>query len=150
MKFDLSTANEFAQRGEIENWVDNYLRTGDWINLGLANGLKHQQRWWAGPLLVPLENMVRVCGPEKGMEYPQEAKGWEKAINKLEKSLRDLKDVPPFITQYRGGELSLRDGSHRHEAFKRLGWQKAWILIWYDSKAEFDADNQRRLMWLSS
>jgi len=47
--------------------------------------------------------------------------------------------LPPFIIQYlEDKKLSIRDGNHRFEAYKRLEYKKYWALIWLDDALELE------------
>ena len=137
MEFTFSTAIEYARSGQIETWVHAYLTSGDCANLGLANGLRLQQRWWIGPVSVDIADLTRACGPEPWMEYRVALKQWELRITGLMQSITDLMTVPPLIVEYRSGSLSIRDGNHRHEAMRRKGWLKCWVIIWHNSEEDF-------------
>ena len=139
MKFDLSTAQAYAQSSRLEEWVHAYLATGEWANLGLSDGLKLQQRWWIDPIEVPLDLLIRVCGPEPEMLYTQDAAGWEKRVGKISNSLEDSAALPPLIVHFDDGDYIISDGNHRHEAMVRKGWSHCWIIIWYDSREEWQA-----------
>jgi len=136
MSFSLSTAQAYARLGQIEDWVQSYLANGEWANLGLANGLRLQKRWWLGPLEVRLEQLVRACGPEPEIEYRVSSESWEKRVTTIQSSLTEIAALPPLIAEYRSGLLSLRDGNHRHEALKRKGWETCWVLIWFNQESD--------------
>ena len=141
--FDVQSARIHAQQDNLEAWVHTYLLAGSWANQGLSDGLKREQRWWRGPFEVLLVDVIRCCGPEPGMEYRIDPAWWEKRITDLAASFTKLENIPPLIVEYRAGLLSLRDGNHRHEAIRRKGWQICWIIIWYNSQADYDADAER-------
>jgi hypothetical protein len=84
-----------------------------------------------------------VCGTEAHMEYRQDALTWEQAIARLQRDLCDPFQMPPLIVEYRRGLLSVRDGNHRHEAMRRTGWRTCWVVMWYNSEAEFLQDHRR-------
>ncbi len=138
--FDLPTAQGFAAAGEIAAWVHAYLEHGAWANLALSDGLRRGPRWWRGPVEVPLDRLIRCTGPEAGMEYPQPVDEWESRIRRIDKAFPTQQDMPPLLVEYRAGVLSLRDGNHRHEAIRRKGWTTAWVIVWYNSQADFDRD----------
>lgn len=135
--FDVSTAQQYASQGKLEEWVHIYLNTGDWANLGLSEGLKLQKRWWNGPLKVKHSDLVRVCGPEAHMEYRLDADEWSKRTNKIAQSLSNPLALPPLIIEYRQGELSIRDGNTRHRAMEMKGWPSCWVLIWYNTEQDY-------------
>lgn len=143
MEFTLSTAREYAEDGRIEEWVHTYLNSGDWANLSLSIGLRRQHRWWLGPVEMPLDLLVRAAGPELNMEYVFAPDHWDKRVNQIVDTLKQPSDLPPLIAEYRRGTYSLRDGSHRHEALRRRGYDAAWVIIWYNTAEEYERDRSR-------
>lgn len=139
MQFDTPTAIAYAEAGRLDEWVRAYLTTGGWANWGLADGLRLQRRWWRGPLLLPLGQLVRCCGPEPEMEYRIDAADWAAATQAMAAALTTPEALPPLIAEYRSGLLSVRDGNKRHAAMQLRGWPAAWTLIWYNSRADYGA-----------
>lgn len=137
MEYNLISAQEAAVKGELEAWVHAYLVGGSWLNPGLSAGLKLQQRWWRGPLELPLSVLQRAGGPEVAMEYRLDATSWAARTAVMAYTFTDLKFLPPLIVEYRQGHLSVRDGNHRHEAIRLKGWATAWVVIWYNSYEDF-------------
>jgi hypothetical protein len=140
---DLVSAQRAAEAGTIEHWIHAYLASGDWANPGLSAGLRIAQRWWRGPLLVPLVSLERCCGPEATMEYRMEPAAWEQRVAAIAGSLTTRERVPPLIVEYRAGTLSVRDGNHRLAAMERVSWSEGWIIVWYNSAADDVADQGR-------
>jgi hypothetical protein len=132
-----------AQQNRLEEWIHAYLMSGSWANPGLSEGLKRQPRWWAGPLLLPLQSLTRCLGPEPGMEYRVTQANWlartGQIIRRIQAEGSTPLDLPPLIINDTQGIRSVRDGNHRCGAFERLGWPAAWVLIWYDSREEAGA-----------
>ena len=136
MQFTVTEARRLAEAGRLQEWIHRYLETGTWANLGLSDGLRLQKRWWIGPLLLPLAGLARACGPEPGMEYRVEREAWDVRVDGMQARGMEPQAVPPLIVQYRHGVLSVRDGNHRHEAFRRAGWETCWAVIWFDSEED--------------
>ena len=74
-EFILKTAQQAALEGRLEPWVIDYLK-GPANNIAFAEGLKKEQRYWRGPLEVPLSKLTRVCGPEVDMPYRVKELEW--------------------------------------------------------------------------
>lgn len=132
-----------AADGQLEAWIYRYLQAGEWANRALLAGLRKQPRCWLGPLEIELARLSRCCGPEPGLEFPVPASLWDAKVTHLADTLTEPAAVPPLIVEYRAGALSVRDGSHRHEAMRRKGWLKAWVLIWHNSWSDFEASQKR-------
>ncbi len=68
--FNLASAQAAARENQLATWVDQYLRTSVRPNVPFADGLQLERRWWAGPRLLPLDQLTRTCGSEPSMPYP--------------------------------------------------------------------------------
>jgi hypothetical protein len=136
-RFDVPTARQYGREGRLEEWVHAYLSSGEWANPGLSLGLKLQQRWWNGPLELPLADLERCCGPEAEMEFRVDAHAWAVRTAQLAESLKDPLALPPLIAMYDKGSLSIRDGNHRYGAIQRLGWTTCWAVIWYNTEEDY-------------
>ncbi|TFG72880.1 MAG: hypothetical protein E4H27_01790 [Anaerolineales bacterium] len=141
LEFDTTSARKWASEGKIEAWVHKYLLAGKWANPEFSKGLKQTRRWWKGPIEVNLVDLFPVVGTEPGMEYVVDKDAWYVRANHMAQSLTDPEALPPLIVEYRAGKLSIRDGNTRYEAMKLLGWQKCWVIIWYNSESEYHQHN---------
>lgn len=137
--FDLATAVRFASYGSLEAWIMAYL-THDSPNSGLIYHLQTHPHWWRGPLELPLKRLTRCCGPEIGMKYRTSWVDWEITIPKMVAGLTDVRALPPLIVEYDAGRYLIHDGNHRYEAMGRKRWPTAWVVIWYNSAADYEAD----------
>ncbi len=137
LKENIKNIMEFAREGRLEDWIDSFLRT-EGKNVALADGLKKTKRYWTGPIEFPINNLLRCCGPEENMEYKVSLDHWNIKTESLIKFIKSDGELAPLIAQYKNGIFSLRDGNHRHEAYKKLDYETCWTLIWCDSKEEFE------------
>jgi hypothetical protein len=132
----ITGAREAADAEQIDEWVHAFLSAGLGANPPMAVGLRIQQRWWIGPVAVPVASLTRICGPEAEMEYRTTPEAWEARVAAIMNV--ELERLPPVILEYRGpGLLRLSDGSHRHEAIRRRGADTIWALIWCNSESDF-------------
>ncbi len=136
MDWSTRTAQHYAAQGRTQEWVDAYLRTGKWNNTGLADGLKKAPRWWLGPLLIPVDEMTRTCGPGAEMAFQETQKSWEHKTKAIAQDLSDAHALPPVIAESKNDQLHLRDGNHRHGVAQEKGWESMWALIWFNSEEE--------------
>lgn len=139
MQFNVRSANDFALTGRINHWVQSYLRSGSWANVGLADGLQLQQRYWRGPTELSIGDLQRTCGPEPTMPFRQPIEDWNRRVQLIVESLDTPQDLPPLIAESLKSQLFIRDGNHRHEALLRAGYDRCWVLIWHNSSADRDA-----------
>jgi hypothetical protein len=71
------------------------------------------------------------------MEFPIPADAWQRKVAGIASGLADSMDVPPLIIEWRGGELSIRDGSHRHAAMTAAGWNACWAIVWCNNADDY-------------
>lgn len=114
----LSSAREWAEKGRLEEWVHAYLLS-DGHNKPFSDGLKIVDRLFLGPVKMPLHLFSRCTVP----------------------------DIPPLIVHYlipegsTEGEFELNDGNTRFEAYRRLGVEEAWVIVWIT-----DGDEREQFM----
>lgn len=130
-----SCARQFAACGQLETWVHAYL-CSDGRNTPFSDGLRRTQRYYLGPVQMPLTLFQRCCGPEIGMKWPVEASGFEKRVLALEAAICAGVDIPPLIVGFFQGIFELNDGNHRWEAYRRLGIQTGQVIIWITGQAD--------------
>lgn len=139
----LSSAQEFAKQNKLEEWVHAYLLS-DGKNKEFSDGLKLFDRYFLGPVKMPLSFFTRCCGPEEHMKYRVNGRWFEKHVSELEEVIQREKDMPPLIVHYlitdenTEGEFELNDGNHRFEAYKRLGIEEWYVIVWITEKYEYD------------
>lgn len=138
-QFDVPTAQQYTREGRLEEWVHAYLnRPEQRANLGLSVGLKRQKRWWNGPLEIKLTDLNRVEGPEDYMAYKINPYDWTWRTTEMAKTLTQPLNIPPLIVHCETGFfLSIADGNARHEAMRLKGWQRCWVIIWYDTVEDY-------------
>ena len=138
-ELDTLTALKWAKEGKIEDWVHKYLLSGSGgpTNAQFSDGLKREKRWWNGPLYLSLTDLSPAVGTEPGLEYVVDEAYWQARTGALAKSFSKPDALPPLIAEYRSGQLSVRDGNTRYGAMKLLGWEKCWVVIWYNSESDY-------------
>ena len=136
-RFDLRSAQRAAERDEIALWVGNLLASPGSDNEILAAALAQKQHWWVGPVELPLEELVRLAGPEDDALVPIDDDVWEDDISTMEESVDEGWEPPPLLAEHQDGRLLLQDGNHRYEALSRSGAPSAWVLIYFDDEASY-------------
>ena len=135
MKYEcsLSSAKTFAGAGKLEEWIHTYLLS-DGHNKDFSDGLKLFDRYFLGPMKLPMSLFRRCCGPEEDMKYRVDGEWFEKHVEELQKVITEVKDMPPLIIHYleENGkfDFELNDGNHRFEAYKRLGFSEVNVIVW--------------------
>lgn len=131
-RFSLASAFEAAEEDRLALWVGDFLASRGSDNATLAAGLATRRHWWLGPVLLPVDELVRLAGPEDDAEVPIEPGEWEEDVDAMEASIEQGWEPPPLLVQCRDGELVLHDGNHRYEALVRAGEREAWVLVWFE------------------
>lgn len=134
--FSVKGALDWARRGLIEEWVHEFLTTVG-KNSEFSVGLKLQKRYWAGPVEMEFDRMIRCCGPEEHMEYRHDADEFNRYVDEMVKSLRNGWEAPPLIVQYHEGRFTVNDGNHRYEALKKYGINKYWVILWFNDQENY-------------
>lgn len=132
----LSSAQAYANNGILEDWIHAYLKS-DGNNKGLSDGLKLCNRYFLGPVKMPLSLFSRCCGPEENMTWKVDAGGFENRVTRLENAIKTEKDMPPLIVQFVNDGFELNDGNHRYEAYLRLGVKDIDVIIWITEKQDY-------------
>jgi hypothetical protein len=138
-RFSLATARAAAERDELALWVGDFLASRGSDNAVLAAALATDRHWWLGPVSVPVDDLVRLAGPEDDALVPVEEQEWESDVEDMAESLEEGWEPPPLLVEHQDGRLLLQDGNHRYEALTRAGEPEAWVVIWFDSPEERDA-----------
>ncbi|MEO6469915.1 MAG: hypothetical protein ABIP21_12520 [Acidimicrobiia bacterium] len=136
-RFDLRSAQRAAERDEVARWVGELLASPGSDNEILAAALALKQHWWLGPVEIPLDDLVRLAGPEDDALVPIDDDEWEADISTMEESVEEGWEPPPLLAEHQDGRLLLQDGNHRYEALSRSGAPTAWVLIYFDDEASY-------------
>jgi hypothetical protein len=143
-RFDLASADRAAEHDETALWVGDFLASRGSDNEMLAAALAQREHWWAGPLSLPVEELVRLAGPEDDALCPIEDDEWEDDVSAMEESVERGWEPPPLLAEFQDRRLLLQDGNHRYEALVRAGAASAWVLVYFDDPDERDAFSRQR------
>jgi len=136
-KCTLASAKAYAHEGKIEEWIHQYLLS-DGHNKEFSDGLKLFDRYFLGPIKMPLSLFCRCCGPEENMKYRVNSEWFEKHVAELENVIKTVEDMPPLIVNFVDGHFELNDGNHRFEAYQRLEVKEYYMIIWITEKSDYD------------
>lgn len=133
----LTSAKDYAKNKKLQDWVHTYLLS-DGHNKDFSDGLKLFDRYYLGPMKMPLSLFERCCGPEENMKYRVDPVWFEKHVNELKDIIQREKDMPPMIVHFMDGAFELNDGNHRFEAYQRLNIKEYYFIVWITEKKELD------------
>ena len=136
-KCSLSSAKEFSEAGKLEDWVHSFLLS-DGHNKAFSDGLKLFNRYYLGPVTMPLSLFSRCCGPEENIKYQVSEEWFEKRVQALKEKLKSNDDMPPLIVHFVDHGFELCDGNHRFEALTQLGVKEYPVIVWITEKDEYE------------
>ncbi|HEX5614465.1 MAG TPA: hypothetical protein VFZ83_04870 [Acidimicrobiia bacterium] len=136
--FSLASARVAAEEDRVAEWVGKFLSSRGSDNAVLAAALAQTRHWWLGPVRVPLDDLVRLAGPEDDALVSIDRDEWHDDVGAMEASLDDGWEPPPLLAEWQDGRLLLQDGNHRCEALRRQGESHAWVLVFFDDPAARD------------
>lgn len=144
--FDLASARRAGARDETARWVGDFLASSGSDNVVLAAALAQREHCWVGPISVPLDELVRLAGPEDDAICPIDDDEWEGDVSSMEDSVEEGWEPPPLLAEFQEGRLLLQDGNHRYEALVRAGASSTWVLVYFDDptvRDEFERARRR-------
>jgi hypothetical protein len=141
--FSLASALDAQANDTIATWVGEFLASRGSDNAALAAGLAQDRHWWLGPVQVQVDELIRLAGPEDDALCPIEPEEGKDDVESMEGSIERGWEPPPLLAQFHEDQLLLQDGNHRYEALVRAGTATAWVLVWFDDRADRDRYRDR-------
>ena len=134
---EVSSAEEYAECGLLEEWVHTYLLF-ERKNKEFSDGLYLEDRYFIGPVKMPLILFHRSSGPEEHMKWRVDAtvfsdkvKGWTERITEGEAG-------PPLIIGYTDGTFEINCNSPLFEALMRMGQESYPVIIWMTQRTDYE------------
>ena len=126
----LTLARKYAEDGKIEQWLQDFL-WADGKNLALAEGLLKEERYYFGLLEIPIALLSDVkSGAPEYLHAENDIQYFFYIVDRMKEGMADGWDAPPLIVEYVYGNFQVNDGRHRLEAYRQLGAEKVWAVIW--------------------
>ena len=138
--YSIDAARAAAARDELADWVAEFLASPGSDNAPLADKLSDEERWWIGPIELPISKLSRLAGPPGDpVLVPLAEDDWRDDVQDLADKIDEGElTPPPVVVTYRDEQLLLEDGNHRVEALRRTGEDTAWAIVAFLSEAERD------------
>jgi hypothetical protein len=139
-EYTVASAREAADRDDLATWVADFLASPGSDNAELGRQLTETERWWLGPLQLPIDQLHRLAGPPGApvIEVVDEDE-WRPDVEDAAERIESGWEPPPVIVSHRAGQLVLEDGNHRVEGLRRANTDLTWAVIAFDDPDERDA-----------
>lgn len=125
----LTKAKEFARAGEIDRWMQLFLRA-DGKNLALADGLLLEERHYIGLREIPIELLSDVkSGAPEYLKQDNDIQYFFDVVDRMKEAYENW-DTPPLIVEYVYGKFQVDDGRHRLEMYRQLQVKKVYAVVW--------------------
>lgn len=130
MKFGSYTiAREYDERGEIDRWMQLFLRA-DGKNPALAEGLLKEERFYIGLREIPLSLLEGIKSGAPEYLHDQDSIDYFFDVVDRMKQAHGSWDIPPLIVEYGEKGFYVADGRHRLEMYRQLGITRAPAALW--------------------
>jgi hypothetical protein len=138
-EYSVESARDAAARDDMGDWVARFLASPGSDNAALGEKLAAELRWWAGPVLLPIDRMHRLAGPPgEPVLCPVDEEAWDDRVDDMQSEVEDGSELPPVILALRDGNLVLEDGNHRVEGLRQAGRGRAWAVVGFESRQDRD------------
>ncbi len=122
-------AREFDERGEIDRWMQLFLRA-DGQNLALAEGLLKEERFYIGLREIPLSLLEGIKSGAPEYLHDQDSIDYFFDVVDRMKQAHDSWDIPPLIVEYGEKGFYVADGRHRLEMYRQIGSTHVPAALW--------------------
>lgn len=134
-RYSLDSARQAAENDDLNTWVREFLASPGSDNEPLGQHLTEPRRWWSGPMLLPIDQLNRLAGPEgHPVLRPVKEDEWRDDVYEMEEKIEEGWEPPPVIVSWRDNQLVLEDGNHRVESLRQAGETEAWSIVGFDSE----------------
>lgn len=134
---EVSSAEEYAECGLLEEWVHTYLLF-ERKNRDFSNGLYLKDRYFIGPVKMPLALFHRSSGPEEQMKWRVDAAVFWHRVQTWTERIAGGETTPPLIIGYAGGEFEINCDSPLFEALTRARQESYPIIIWMTPRTDYE------------
>lgn len=134
---DFGSAKEYDENGLLEEWVHTYLLY-ERKNKPFSDGLYLEERYFIGPVSMPLSLFERNSGPEETMKWRVDPIVFEGKVRNWINNIKNSNPLPPIIVGYADGNFEINCNSPLFEALKRLNVKEFPIIIWITKRTDYD------------
>jgi hypothetical protein len=138
--YSVASARTAAEHDQLAEWVTRFLASPGSDNAPLGQKLSAELRWWAGPVLLPIDRLHRLAGPAGDpVLCPVDDEYWDDRVDAMESQVEQGAELPPVIVSRRRDQLVVEDGNHRVESLRRAGETSTWAVVGFADAREREA-----------
>lgn len=134
---EVSSAEEYAECGLLEEWVQTYLLF-ERKNKEFSKGLYLEDRYFIGPLKMPLTLFHRSSGPEEQVKWRVDATVFWHRVQSWTERFADGQTTPPLIIGYTDGAFEINCDNPLFEALTNRGRKSYPVIIWMTQRTDYE------------
>ena len=133
---NIHSAKEYHDNELLEEWIHTYLLF-ERKNKEFSDGLYLEERFYLGPLAMPLQLFTRSSGPEEGMKWRVDAGYFERRVSDWQEQISNNQLLPPIIVSYMDGKLEINCNSPLFEALIREKVTYFPVIVWITKERDY-------------
>jgi hypothetical protein len=139
-EFSVDSARQASERDDLATWVREFLSSDGSDNAELGEQLTEHERWWLGPIRLPIDKLHRLAGPpEDPVMCAVDDDYWRDDVEEMAEQIDEEGwEPPPVVVTYRDDQLVLEDGNHRVEGLRRADEGHAWAVVGFETAEDRD------------
>lgn len=134
---EVSSAEEYAECGLLEEWVHTYLLFKR-KNRGFSDGLYLEDRYFIGPVKMPLTLFHRSSGPEEQLKWRVDATVFWQKVQIWTERIASGRSTPPLIIGYADRAFEINCDNPLFEVLTRTGWESYPVIIWMTKRTDYE------------
>ncbi len=138
----IDSAKEYDEQGLLEEWIHTYLLF-ERKNKAFSDGLYQEERYFIGPIMMPVQLFHRSSGPEEGMKWRVDETVFEERTKSWMEKLEQSEKLPPLIISYFSDTFEINCNSPLHEALVRMNIKEFPVIIWITLRTDYEDFKQK-------
>lgn len=138
----IESAKEYDENGMLEEWIHTYLLF-ERKNKIFSDGLYLEERYYIGPIMMPVNFFHRSSGPEEGMKWRVDATVFEEKTNCWMDKIKLAEKVPPLIISYFENSFEINCNNPLFEALVRMNIKEFPVIIWITLRKDYEDFRQK-------
>ena len=133
----IQSAKEYNDNDLLEEWIHTYLLF-ERKNKAFSDGLYLENRYYLGPLAMPLSMFTRSSGPEEGIKWQVHPEVFEDKVNAWREKIQKKQIPPPVIVGYADSTFEINCNNPLFEALLREGVTYFPVIMWTTRKEDYE------------